>query len=207
MREGDKKKYKPEQIYRKALEGDEEAWEVIQLWVSKIIWMLNLNLRGEEPDDLVQIIILALLDKIEKGKLGLRSPPSFLKYLFKFSRDRIIDYSRKKEYMARIKSSFSIDDDLSLDQRQGKIQVKDVNPDQETLLKVALEWDYLMECLSELEESDRSLFYLKIQQEAGILNHDDIKVMDSINNLPVKFFRLKQDVKKCVEGKLIQKRK
>ena len=197
------KKYSVEEIYQSALLGDEKAWEVIQLWISYIVRELRLNLRGEEAEDLVQMILLSLLEKIEKGKLELRSPSSFFKFLFKFSRDRVIDYSRKKEYLSRIKSSFTINSDSEANSYKVKTQVRDHSPTQDLLMESEMKWGFFIECVSELDEDSKRLFFLKIQQEASMLSLEGEEELNSRNNVSVKFFRLKKGVKKCLDNKLM----
>jgi DNA-directed RNA polymerase specialized sigma24 family protein len=186
-------KYKPEDIYFKALEGDEEAWGIIRSWIFDILKKLKSRVKGEEPEDLVNMIILALLEKIEKGTLKLRRPSAFYSYLFMFSRDRIIDYVRTREFTTRIQTNFPADskneeNDLT------DIEHIDLSADQERRLIPKEELEVSLEHGKIVDEEDRKLFNLVALEEAGLSGPDDEKELESINNLPVKKTRLKKKI-------------
>ena len=195
-------KYDVEDIYKKALEGDNKAWEVVQSWISRIIRKTKLGLRGETHSDLVQIALTILWYKIKQGRVDLKNPKSFISYLFTLSRNGIIDYSRSRSMRTRLNEIPIVDLDPEPNSNKRKFQIHDPSPDQESLMDTVVKGTCLSECMEKLNEEKRRLLFLKIREEAGLLTAEEAQELAATKNLAVKYSRLRKKIKECVEEKL-----
>ncbi len=195
-----KKKYSAAEVYQGVLEGDEEAWGILRRWILIIIKDYNLNLRGETPDDLADIICIALLEKIRKGKAELRDPDAFWKWLIVVSRRCIIDCARGKAYRTQLKYVYNLDPDENQD--QGKLSLEDPSPGVEDWLSDVAELDLVIECLQELDEEMRRLFILKMKDEKDSLTPEEKDELNNINCSKAEYSKAKKTVRQCVQLKL-----
>ena len=193
-------KYPPEVIYEKILEGDDEAWGIVRAYVYKIIIHMHLRLRGEDNEDLTHIVLLKLLERIASGNLAVNDPTAFIRFLFIVTRNRILDYVGSRGYQNQgITDPIDGEDDtLDGDSPKPRMQIPDPGPGQDWSYRFKKALDILKECVEELNEDDKRLFYLKVGKSTPEVKQE----LKLIKGHAVKYTRLKDKLKASFEKKM-----
>jgi hypothetical protein len=198
-----KEEYSIADVYYGVLDGEEWAWEVVQKWVTEIVYRIKFRPKGYENEDCVQLILGHLLEKIKSDSLELDSPDAFKGFLsFPFSRNTLIDVTRRGEYHTWERTIPIENNDKDSDGKKPNIEIEAPSSNPDSKIDASKKLGYMIECLEYESMENRRLFRLKAKEEAGIISDAEKSELAAINNAAVKFTRLKKKLEKCIEIKL-----